>query len=121
MFRKICKEDSVLLSKAGLSTQETLINDRQETADIHYQNLTQTEELLKTVGLGSLIKPTKPCHQRTGTDISDLAQFENVDEDIEDEGTISHNIFSHNNRIIKKSPLPTVVDHEYGDILKVRK
>ena len=84
-------------------------------------NEAQRESLLRSVGLGSLIKPSKPHHKRTETEISNLSQFENVDEDIEDEQPVKQNIQLHNHPLIKKSPLPTVADNEYGEILKVRK
>jgi hypothetical protein len=108
-FGKPQKEDSVMCSKVDLSTQGTFINEAQRT---------QTNELLTAIGLRCFVKSSKtskPCHRRTGTEISDISQFENVDEEIAPSGvSISH---------VKKSPLPTVIDdnNEYGGILKIRK
>ncbi|CAI2364201.1 unnamed protein product [Moneuplotes crassus] len=120
-FGRIKRDDSATQSKAALSTQETYINDEHNTTDVYATNLTQTEELLKSVGLGSLIRPMKPKHRRNDTEISDLSQFGDIDEEVTDEEPISKNMYTHSNRIIKKSPLPTVADTQYGEILKVRK
>jgi hypothetical protein len=111
-FGKLQKEDSVMCSKVDLSTQETFINEAQRT---------QTNELLTAIGLSCFVKSSetsKPCHRRTGTDISDIPQFENVDEETENANLIKSQI-SH----VKKSLLPTVIDdnNEYGGILKIRK
>lgn len=117
-FGKFQRDDSVMWSKAGLSTRETYFDEAKRT---------QTDELLTAVGLSCFIKSSqssKRCHRRTGTEISNLSQFENVDEEIENEQPLKSHIslnptISH----IKKSPLPTVIDdnNEYGGILKIRK
>lgn len=108
-YSKMQRDESITYSKAGLSTQDTYTTEQQRT---------QTDELMAVVGLGCLVKNSQPKHKRTSTEISNLAQFENVDEDLEEEKPLTFNV-SH----IKKSPLPKVVDlwNEFGGILKMRK
>lgn len=108
-FGKLQKDDSLMYSKIGLSTQDTFNSEQQRQ---------QTDELMKSIGLGCLVKEPKPTHKRTSTEISNLSQFENVDEDLNESKPLEFNV-SH----IKKSPLPKLVEttNEYGEILKIRK
>jgi hypothetical protein len=95
-----------------------------QKSDILDKERTQTNELMIAIGLGCLVKTAKPHHKRTSTEISNLSQFENVDED--DDLLLQQNTnlgLKPNASKIKKSPLPSVVDdsNEYGEILKIRK
>lgn len=78
---------------------------------------------MTAIGLGCLVKANKPHHKRTSTEISNLSQFENVDEEDYSLQTETHLGQKINASKIKKSPLPSVVDdsNEYGEILKIRK
>jgi len=91
---KLKHNESMILSKAGSSTQDTLINGSQRPES-----------------------QVRKCHKRTATDISNLSQFENVDEETE----VRPHVIKQAH--IKKSPIPQVVDNtnEFGEILKVRK
>lgn len=110
-------QDSVVNSRGGLSTQDTYT-----TLNDLYRS--QTDDLMNIIGLGSLVKekstssnavawnnPKPPTvesrHKRTSTEISDLSQFENVDEEIEGNQPINFNLSQ-----VKRSPLPKGVGNQ---------